>query len=689
MCVNVCVRVGLCWAICACVRVCAWGWAHPSRGFVFRPPWADVETPVAVLYRISMAKAGPVMPQALSPEGVDFLTKCFAADPLARPTAAELLRHAFLRPPAAGGERHGGPAAAAAVAADVPVSRGRLAVSPVGFLPGTAGGGGGARSGAHELLVHRVVQSPTADFWRDALDERAPAPVSDGGSPPSKLLTAAAGAGATSSTSGSSGLLGARSETKRSPIGFTLWTGKKTKVVQPAAAAVATAAAGAGEGPSSPLDAAVHAFVESAVTPPKASIRGVAADEGVAPAAGAVPLARRDSLADAEEATAYIGAQVEAYKAHLLRTDEALYAVRAGAVRAGRCIIVCHWSRFRLPQSFRALVEGRGPRIAVSGGVAAGMEAVGLPPPPLMTTAWQAGALLSGSDGGELSSVVSVGRRVSLLVTAAEATETMSDEFDVDGGGGVDSVVTRSGGHHGEHFGGGRGGGGGSGGGGGGGAPVVVDKVDYGGDDERPMRGRRHLAAEEAAVGGPARDRTDQDAEIKRGALGARPPALTVRLRAAAAIYSTPAGPAGRIERLRSNMLPRSPQPAPQLARAAEALAVEPERAPEVLATTPPDAAAASALRTPSSPRRRVESGGGAAAAATTAAFVAHAAGSPSVVAAGSASVALAVAAAASPGAAAASAAAAAAAPASARRGTARKNVFGFGSGRRSVGIAS
>lgn len=61
-----------------------------------RPPWTNASNPLAALYRIGCTDELPELPARLSPQGQDFLDKCFRRDPKQRWTAAQLLEHPFL-----------------------------------------------------------------------------------------------------------------------------------------------------------------------------------------------------------------------------------------------------------------------------------------------------------------------------------------------------------------------------------------------------------------------------------------------------------------------------------------------------------------------------------------------------------------------------------------------------------------
>lgn len=83
------------------------------------PPWADRAND-AVL-RLLRRGAVPALPPALSPPAADFLARCLAPDPAARPAAAQLLAHPWLRPREHSAPAPAGPAPApAAIAASAP-----------------------------------------------------------------------------------------------------------------------------------------------------------------------------------------------------------------------------------------------------------------------------------------------------------------------------------------------------------------------------------------------------------------------------------------------------------------------------------------------------------------------------------------------------------------------------------------
>ncbi|KAH9309984.1 hypothetical protein KI387_037895, partial [Taxus chinensis] len=61
-----------------------------------RPPWTNIPHPLAAMYKIGCSDELPEFPKTLSPEGHDFLEKCFRRDPEQRWTSAQLLTHPFL-----------------------------------------------------------------------------------------------------------------------------------------------------------------------------------------------------------------------------------------------------------------------------------------------------------------------------------------------------------------------------------------------------------------------------------------------------------------------------------------------------------------------------------------------------------------------------------------------------------------
>ncbi|CAL9120042.1 unnamed protein product [Musa textilis] len=61
-----------------------------------KPPWSQFEG-VAAIFKIGNSKDIPEIPDHLSSEGKDFLKLCLQRDPMARPSAAQLMEHPFVR----------------------------------------------------------------------------------------------------------------------------------------------------------------------------------------------------------------------------------------------------------------------------------------------------------------------------------------------------------------------------------------------------------------------------------------------------------------------------------------------------------------------------------------------------------------------------------------------------------------
>ncbi|RWR92804.1 mitogen-activated protein kinase kinase kinase YODA [Cinnamomum micranthum f. kanehirae] len=61
-----------------------------------KPPWSQFEG-VAAIFKIGNSKEIPPIPDHFSEDGKDFLKLCLQRDPSARPTAAQLLEHPFVR----------------------------------------------------------------------------------------------------------------------------------------------------------------------------------------------------------------------------------------------------------------------------------------------------------------------------------------------------------------------------------------------------------------------------------------------------------------------------------------------------------------------------------------------------------------------------------------------------------------
>ncbi|KAL6908678.1 hypothetical protein GGI43DRAFT_151749 [Trichoderma evansii] len=62
-----------------------------------RRPWANLDNEWAIMYNIAQGNPPQLpSPDQLSPQGIDFLTKCFARDPKQRSSAIELLQHEWI-----------------------------------------------------------------------------------------------------------------------------------------------------------------------------------------------------------------------------------------------------------------------------------------------------------------------------------------------------------------------------------------------------------------------------------------------------------------------------------------------------------------------------------------------------------------------------------------------------------------
>ncbi|KAH7170821.1 hypothetical protein EDB81DRAFT_941680 [Dactylonectria macrodidyma] len=62
-----------------------------------RRPWANLDNEWAIMYNIAQGNPPQLpSPDQLSPQGIDFLKKCFARDPRNRATAVELLQHEWI-----------------------------------------------------------------------------------------------------------------------------------------------------------------------------------------------------------------------------------------------------------------------------------------------------------------------------------------------------------------------------------------------------------------------------------------------------------------------------------------------------------------------------------------------------------------------------------------------------------------
>ncbi len=62
-----------------------------------KPPFTELGSPEAAIFRVGMYQQHPEIPDTLSEVAKDFLEKCFMPDPSDRPTAGELLTHPFMR----------------------------------------------------------------------------------------------------------------------------------------------------------------------------------------------------------------------------------------------------------------------------------------------------------------------------------------------------------------------------------------------------------------------------------------------------------------------------------------------------------------------------------------------------------------------------------------------------------------
>jgi serine/threonine protein kinase len=242
-----------------------------------QPPWADVETPIAVLYHIATTKAPPALPPWLSPDALDFLGRCFTSRPEARPTAAELLQHPFLR--AAG---------AVPVPTSEPVHTGSSHWGPAIAGPAFEDrGGGGVAPLSPGSLMHRVVQSPSHNFLHDAPD----VPLS----PPSPRASSA--------------------------VTFSLWS-RKAKLVVAVPRRVDVAAAANSGGREGPAGAR-----EERSEGDKRTEGGVAEP--------------RQKLADPAVANKFIAGEVRKLKTRLSSQDGEIYAVRVLQSARARVVCVC------------------------------------------------------------------------------------------------------------------------------------------------------------------------------------------------------------------------------------------------------------------------------------------------------------------------------------------------------------
>lgn len=62
-----------------------------------RRPWANLDNEWAIMYHIAQGSPPPLpTSDQISPDGIDFLMKCFCRDPKERPSAVELLQHEWI-----------------------------------------------------------------------------------------------------------------------------------------------------------------------------------------------------------------------------------------------------------------------------------------------------------------------------------------------------------------------------------------------------------------------------------------------------------------------------------------------------------------------------------------------------------------------------------------------------------------
>ncbi|KAK1423932.1 hypothetical protein QVD17_19243 [Tagetes erecta] len=60
-------------------------------------PWPNVDNPVSVLYRIAFSDEIPTIPDSISEQGRDFVSKCLIRDPKQRWTVKQLVEHPFVQ----------------------------------------------------------------------------------------------------------------------------------------------------------------------------------------------------------------------------------------------------------------------------------------------------------------------------------------------------------------------------------------------------------------------------------------------------------------------------------------------------------------------------------------------------------------------------------------------------------------
>ncbi|PKA65275.1 Mitogen-activated protein kinase kinase kinase ANP1 [Apostasia shenzhenica] len=63
-----------------------------------KSPWPEIADPVATIHRVGFSSDVPALPELVSDEAKDFISKCLRRDPSERWTAEELLQHPFVLP---------------------------------------------------------------------------------------------------------------------------------------------------------------------------------------------------------------------------------------------------------------------------------------------------------------------------------------------------------------------------------------------------------------------------------------------------------------------------------------------------------------------------------------------------------------------------------------------------------------
>ncbi|XP_064408261.1 mitogen-activated protein kinase kinase kinase 5 isoform X2 [Latimeria chalumnae] len=64
-----------------------------------KPPFYELESPQAAMFKVGMFKIHPEVPESMSPEANSFILRCFEPDPDKRATATELQQDSFLKTP--------------------------------------------------------------------------------------------------------------------------------------------------------------------------------------------------------------------------------------------------------------------------------------------------------------------------------------------------------------------------------------------------------------------------------------------------------------------------------------------------------------------------------------------------------------------------------------------------------------